>query len=331
MPGVLLVGLVACALAVACESASSPTDSSSAAGDPPPRWLDDTTAPPPALLSGVGLFDAVATRAVRADLALYTPRFPLYSDGLDKERLVYLPPGAAIDPTGPTWTFPVGTVFAKTFVEGGTPIESRLLFRRADAWAYAAYAWRADGSDADLLEGNAGNWAALPVTTPTGATHDIPSRLDCRSCHETHAEVAGHPVLGVSALQVDAAFAASAAFATPPAVVNVEGRTPAETVALGYFVGNCLSCHTGGEATNASFSLAPSDAITTTVNVPTESETGEGIRVVPGDPEASVLFVSVVLARRPDYEGPFKAMPPVGSRSSDPTIEAPLRAWIEGL
>ncbi|MFO0615290.1 MAG: hypothetical protein U0414_22040 [Polyangiaceae bacterium] len=317
------LGATAVALALSACTTPDPPDSSSSSssGSGAPTWLDAPTEDPPALLSGVGLESGDATRA-------YTPRYPLYSDGLGKRRVLHLPKGARIDASAPNWTFPVGTVFAKTFVDGETNVETRLLFRLADSWQYAVYVWREDGSDADLLTGN---WASVPLTTPTGVTHDVPSRLDCRSCHETHQEIAGHPVLGVDALQVDDALAQSDAFAAPPSLGVVEGRTPEETAALGYFVGNCVSCHTGGKATNASFSLAPADAVTETVNVPTESETGVGVRVVPGDPEASVLFIAVVSARKPGYDGPFKAMPPIGWKHLDPSVEAPLRAWIEGL
>ena len=162
-------------------------------------------------------------------------------------------------------------------------------------------------------------------------THTLPARLDCRTCHETSEATLGQPVLGIGPHQLSDALAAAAPFSTPPEPLAVSGRTSAETAALGYFVGNCVSCHTGGEGTNASFSLFPEDAVERTVDQQTQSETGEGIRVVPGDPESSVLFVTVVDAREPDYNGAFKAMPPVGLNVTDPEVEAILRSWIETL
>jgi hypothetical protein len=293
-----------------------------------PRWLDDVEQPLPALLSEVGAFDPIDLRDPGVGIIPYEPRFPLFTNGLEKERLLFVPPGASIEPSESGWSFPEGTVLVKTFSLGAAPIETRLLFRRAAAWEYAEYVWRADGLEADLLEGN---WPEQPVVLPDGTEHVIPARLDCRTCHETSEEVTGTPVLGISPLQTSEALAASAAFASPPEVEAVAGRTPAETAAFAYFIGNCLTCHTGGDGTNAAFSLFPADVVSETVGVPTEAETAEGIRVIAGDPEASVLFIGVVLAPRPDYEGPFKKMPPLGLTRVDPAAESILRAWIDEL
>ena len=104
-----------------------------------------------------------------------------------------------------------------------------------------------------------------------------------------------------------------------------------ETAALSYFVGNCITCHNDGDSINSSFSLYPEEAVGNTVDQPTESETGEGIRVVPGDPEQSVLYVTVVEAGAPGYRGPFKVMPPIGGDVIDPDASAILGSWIENL
>lgn len=284
-----------------------------------PRWLDDVEAELPSMLSAVGLFSDVAARVPNDDVRAYEPNFPLYSNGLAKERLAHFsgPPNA--------WEFPVGTLFAKTFTLDDEPIETRLLFLRAEGWDYALYAW--DGADAAL---RAGNWAEETLSLQGGqVTHTLPSRLDCRTCHETSEEVAGHAVLGVGPYQTGEDLLG--AFDAPPELLSVDGRTGPETEAFEYFIGNCVSCHTGGEATNASFSLYPEDAVANTVNQETESETGAGIRVVPGDPQASVLFITVVSAREPDYQGPFKAMPPIGVDTTDPAAASLLESWIDQL
>ncbi len=298
--------------------------------DVPSRWLHDVEADLPPTLSEVGVFASVATRAAADDVLGFEPAHPLFSNGLAKERHLHVPPGTAIDPAELGWEFPVGTVLAKTFVdvEASRAVETRLLFRRADGWDYALYAWRDDGSDAEHLPGN---WPEQDVALASGVTHTLPARLDCRTCHETTEATLGTPVLGLSGLQLTDDLAARLPFAAPPEGVELGGRTAAEAEAFGYFVGNCISCHTGGRGTNASFSLLPGDVIANTVNQETESETGEGIRVVPGNIAESVMYVSVVLAREPDYEGAFKAMPPIGLAFTDPAVEAILRAWIEEL
>ncbi|MEC9071348.1 MAG: hypothetical protein VX938_03175, partial [Myxococcota bacterium] len=46
----------------------------------------------------------------------YTPSWPLWSSGSDKERFVVLPEGSSIqNPSGEPWTFPPGTLLFKTF------------------------------------------------------------------------------------------------------------------------------------------------------------------------------------------------------------------------
>lgn len=335
----LIVGIGAAFAAAACGDSSSSGGAGHGGGQglggeggagagAPEGWITNIEQEPPLLLSDVGAFADVQTRRPSDLVVTYTPRYPLFSDGLEKDRLLYVPAGQTIEASTADWQFPVGTVLVKTFLDGDTPVETRLLFRRQDEWDYALYAWREDGSDADLLEGN---WAEKEVELADGTSHFLPARLDCRTCHETSEEAVGNPVLGVSALQLSDDLAGSELFATAPSVEPVEGASVEETKALRYFIGNCVSCHNGGEATNASFSLYPDKAVELTVGVETEAETGEGIRVVPGNPEASVLYISVVRASEPDYPGPFKKMPPLGLTRRDPEIEPILRDWIEGL
>ena len=294
------------------------------------RWLLDTGETPPTTLSGVGLFADMEARTVFSDLVAYRPNHELYSDGLTKERHLYLPEDATIDGNDSMlWDFPPGTVLAKTFVYDGVPVETRLVFRNERGWDYALYQWSDDAPEARRLEGN---WAEVPlVLGEDERPHTLPARLDCRTCHETHEAVAGAPVLGVGPLQTDDVLATSRVFSEPPTRLAVEGRTSKETAALGYFVGNCASCHNGGDSINSSFSLYPEDAVANTVGQPTESETGAGTRVVPGDPEGSVLFVTVVEAGSPGYRGPFKVMPPLGVAVTDPAAASVLRDWIEAL
>lgn len=294
------------------------------------RWIANPAQPLPERLAEVGLFEDIATRKPYADLVAYVPNHPLYSNGLDKERYLYLPEGMKIQVgSAEPWTFPVGTVLVKTFLYQGSPVETRLIFRTSDGWDYGAYQWLPDGSNAHVLEGN---WAEVPLTLDGGElVHTIPARLDCRTCHETHEAVAASPVLGISSLQADTDLVEAEVFSETPDTTSPTGRTDEESAALSYFVGNCISCHNGGDTINSSFSLYPEHAVANTVNQPTESETGEGIRVVPGDPEQSVLYVTAVDAWSPHYRGPFKAMPPIGVDVADPNAKSVFGTWIEGL
>lgn len=304
-----------------------------------PVWLDDIEVDPPLALSEVGLFSNVGELTPAENVVLYEPIWPLWSSGADKQRLLHVPEGAEIDTSGASWEFPPGTVFAKTFADSGSaatgslaPIETRVLFRRKERWDYGVYLWNDDRSDAELLPGN---WIEVPTSLHDAGgeehAYTVPSRLDCRTCHETSQGATGTPVLGFSALQLPESLKSAAFFAAPPELEPVVGRTEAETRALGYFVGNCIACHNGGKGDNAAFSLYPEVAVADTVNQETEISSAEGIRVVPGDPESSVLFLTAARAGEAGYDGAFKVMPPIGITRGDPAAEVILGEWILGL
>ncbi len=301
-------------------------------------WIDDVEAPPPTWLSETGLFADVQALEPAEGLLPYAPPSPLWTNGSGKHRLLYLPPGARIDTSTPdAWRFPVGTVLVKTFTygdlegqDGEAPVETRLLFRRRDGWAYALYHWGVDGAEARLV-GERWPGRTLRLATADGAAreHTLPGLLDCQACHETNR---GEAVIGLSRINLDARLPATL-FTQAPAPPTPAGRTPAEQTAMDFFVGNCVHCHHGetrGE--NSSFSLLPEDLVASTVNQPTEaSASGAGIRVIPGDAEGSAIFEAVVKTRRDGYRGEFKAMPPLGWDEIDPTVESALREWIGGL
>ena len=106
-------------------------------------------------------------------------------------------------PTG-EWTFPRGTVFIKTFEMGTRRLETRLLVCDSTGGVYGVtYKWRADNSDADLLE------TSLSETISVGTGNDIhtvtwyyPSRQDCLVCHTANAGL----VLGVKTRQMNRDF-----------------------------------------------------------------------------------------------------------------------------
>jgi hypothetical protein len=307
--------------------------------DPPegPVWLDDVENELPRTLSEVGVFADPASLALSARAVAYEPNWPLWSNGTDKLRALFVPEGAIVEPSGSSWEFPIGTVLAKTFglgfdADDTTPVETRLIFRRNDRWEYAAYVWTDDRKDAELLEGNWGE-VTMNLRDESGDafSYKVPARLDCRTCHETSEKATRTPVLGVSALQLPPSLEHAPFFAERPPLSVVAGRSDAETRALGYFVGNCISCHHGGDGDNSAFSLYPDVAIENTVGKPTEISSAEGIRVVPGAPEESVLFITVVRAPEPSYAGPFKAMPPLAITRADPSAGAILGDWIAGL
>ena len=177
----------------------------------------DTGALPP-LLSQTGAFKDTA-RLVPADgLIPYDINVPFWSDGAAKTRWMAAPKPdtrsvgkIGFRPTG-EWSFPKGTVFVKHF-ELGTDetrpevkrrLETRLLVRDADGGVYgAAYKWRPDNSDADLLAANLTE--AIVIKTAAGTRTQMwyyPSRQDCLVCHTVQAGL----VLGVKTRQMNRDF-----------------------------------------------------------------------------------------------------------------------------
>jgi hypothetical protein len=311
-------------------------------GDPRIGWVADVSAELPEWLSETGIYADPLTLSPGPGAVPYVPQHPLWSNGADKDRLLFLPPGTRIDPTGPEFVFPVGTVLVKSFafdaIEGrddAVTLETRVLARRADGWVYALYHWNAEGTEAALA---GADWRAesLLLEDASGARFDytLPGKLDCRSCHETPGDT---PVLGIARWQQPEALAARADAlytATPAdAALDTLATSPEETAAMSYAVANCAFCHNGrNTGENAAFSLEPPVFRENTVGRETDSSaSGIGVRIVPGDAEGSALYEAVVRTRQPGYRGDFKPMPPAGIDRVDPRAEQVLRRYIESL
>lgn len=309
--------------------------------------------PPPERLSETGLYEP-GTTTVRADVLPYSPQYALWSDGATKRRWLYLPPGTTIDASDPdAWQFPVGTRLWKEFAHG-VPIETRLLERLEDgSWRYAVYAWEDSGLDA-VLAPEAGI-PALPAATAPGGRYPVPSRIDCRACHEG----AAVPVLGVSALQLspdrdpgalhtepfpderavdlDDLLARGLVTGLPASIAaappRIEARSPIARSALGYLHANCGHCHNdrgplSGPDLVLAQSLAPGIDGAREVLASLVGETGDfrmpgvSARLVPGHPSGSLL------AARMGSRNPVVQMPPLGTRIVDREGLALVERWI---
>ncbi len=193
----------------------------------------------------------------------FTPQYPLWSDGAVKRRWVRLPDGATIDTRDVNhWDFPVGTRFWKEFAFGGRRVETRLLVKSgADRWEFASYAWNDDQRDAVLAP--AEGRARVAEVAP-GKFHSVPSRDECRACHDSgRTEILGFTALQLStdrdplaphaeALTPDMVTLRSLVderrlqpargdlVATPPRIAARDAR---ERAVLGYLSTNCGSCH----------------------------------------------------------------------------------------
>ena len=141
-------------------------------GGPPPG------APLPATLGATGLFSDLTSLTPDERLIPYQLNEPFWSDGAIKSRFAAIPNGTTIgfQPSG-EWNFPHGTVLVKHFdlpVSDTDPnakrrLETRVIVKQDDGEVYGAtYKWRADQSDADLLDGSLTE--SIPIaTTPIGS------------------------------------------------------------------------------------------------------------------------------------------------------------------
>lgn len=131
----------------------------------------------PATLSETGVFSDMETLTPSDKLIPYALNLPFWSDGAVKSRWAAIPSGATIGfkATG-EWTWPAGSVLVKHFelpVDDTDPsvrkrLETRLLVKMESGAVYGAtYKWRADNSDADLMDGSLTENIAVK-TAPVG-------------------------------------------------------------------------------------------------------------------------------------------------------------------
>ncbi len=288
----------------------------------------------------------------------FSPQYPLWTDGAAKSRWLRLPPGTRIDARNVDgWIFPVGTRLWKEFAFGGRRVETRMIWRSgADTWEYATYVWNDAQTDATLVpsEGLRGAAEIAP-----GKRHTIPSREDCRTCHENGTAT---PVLGFTALQLSTDRDPLSPHADPAAPHHVTDRTlveerlldpphpelsanppriPADArtrAVLGYLTGNCGHCH-NERSTIATVrypmqmpAYASPDEVRRMVEVlktrPTawevpHTQPGTTTMVADGSPDLSALFVRM-RSRQPSSQ-----MPPLGSVVPDRQALDLIATWIQ--
>lgn len=259
--------------AASVDASDAKADTSDGAASDGPYELADAfsgdcgagSAGEPLDLSCTGLYSDFANKTVSSDLKAYTPGLVLWSDGADKLRWIYLPPGTTIDTSDmDEWSFPVGTRIFKEFSlplgDASTPtrIETRMLWKTAGApagqpgtWYRTTYRWSDDGKT-----------SATELTTGEmnvdGTGYEVPTQFECDSCHNGRID----GVLGFEAVSL-AQSAATGLDLTeleaqhlltnnPTGSLVVPGNAT-ESAALGWMHANCgTACHNAGNG-EASF------------------------------------------------------------------------------
>jgi uncharacterized repeat protein (TIGR03806 family) len=312
----------------------------------------------PRLLSDTGAFDDTQSLKPNPALIPYDVIVPFWSDGASKDRWISVPNGEKIkfSPTG-QWLFPRGTVFVKTFKLGTNEmkpesqrrLETRLLVCDADGGVYGVtYKWRADNSDAELLDTSLTEPVRIQTTTNVRQQQwYYPSRADCLACHTANAGL----VLGVKTRQLNRDFTYPSGVTENqlhawnrlglfdedltgtdlkklPALATAKDTTRSlEDRARSYLDVNCANCHSPG-GTVAFFDarydtpLARQNLVNGRVLI---DERIDRARVIaPNDIWRSILFM------RMNTIEAFK-MPTIGRNTIDKQGVALLRQWIESL
>jgi len=315
---------------------------------------DDCTIPDGAVLPGelrcTGLYSDWQERTLRCGVRPYTPSYQLWSDGAAKKRFVWLPPGSTIDVSDPDeFDFPVGTRFWKEFHVGETGAqklgETRYLLKTEAGWLYTAYVWSEDGTTATQI--NEG------VSDLFGTGHRVPSREQCKACHEGREDLIlgwDFIMLAEGASDLTAQMLADEGWLSGLDESLLDLKIPGdevESAALGYLHANCgISCHN-----TTTFAAANPSGLYLRLNVEEmasapDSAAAAGINQDPSPnadlgqlPEPNLDYYdfrpldpqrSLVLARM-NHRGSASAMPPLGTHVVDDAGVEIVRAWIESM
>jgi cytochrome c553 len=317
----------------------------------------ETAAPvAPRLLSQTGLYADAATLMVDKRNRVFSPQYPLWSDGATKRRWVRLPEGSQINIADlANWELPVGTKFWKEFSFKGRKVETRFLWRtRKDKWVFASYAWN-DAQNEAVLASESG--IADIAEIADGKRHSIPSITECRSCHDSNrTETLGFNALQLSddrdpnALHAEPLTSEmvtlktlvgenlvtpkrSDLIASPP---RIEAGSPVTRTALGYLSTNCGSCHNSkGSIASLGLDLRNTTGAATECAAAIATTVGKrGHWVVPETPQESKIInpghpESSSLVRRIRSRRPLSQMPPIGTVVADAKAIELMTHWVQ--
>jgi hypothetical protein len=342
------------ALVAACggEARVSTPDSADATADAAPSQMAACAgaAVPPLAIECTGLYADLATKQLAPGVRAYAPAVPLWSDGAEKERWIWLPPGSPIDASDPNeWVFPVGTKVWKQFSRGGKRIETRLFQKTQPGyWVRTSYAWNEDESEATIWTGGDFQLGA------DGGTYHIPTPDECDQCHrgrQDHLlgfEQVSLGLAGATGLTL-AELVAEQLLSPPPARTSLtigDDGTGMAAAPLAWLHINCgASCHNGDSDSTAfgsgmrlrldptvldGRSSAAFDARKTTLGLLATTPDWAGqTRIVPGDPSHSLLVK--LISNRGTDNPVANQMPPIASFLVDTADTKKVVDWIASM
>lgn len=306
-------------------------------------------------LQCTGLYADWASKTIDPANLAYTPGYVLWSDGANKARYIYLPPGATIDTSDmDNWTFPIGTKIWKEFRLGTQRIETRLFMKTGPGvlgWQWTTYRWTTDGeSRAVRLD--------TGETMVNGTPYEIPAHGQCLQCHGGRPDmVLGFDAIALGRSDADSGVtlatltAAHRFTANPPPTVDIpEDTTTKAHAPIGWLHMNCgVPCHNStpsalAEGTglwlkvsaaqiiagNGAVKTSDLDTYKTAVNVTPKMQpfASEGFyRIAPGHPELSLIPTLDKARNDPN----IPQMPPIVSHIVDTTDVSAMMAWIQAM
>ncbi len=295
----------------------------------PPNPTPPSDGTPGLRLTATGCIDPANPTVAPATAIPYTVASPLWSDGAQKDRWLFVPEGGKITvlPDG-DFDVPVGSSAVKTFTVGGKKIETRLFVRYPDSsWAGFSYEWNDEGTEALLLDDS----KTKPLAA--GGSWYFPSRGECFACHT---QAAGF-TLGLEARQLNHDGVLDRFESVLASPINKDAFPPlraadtagasSEERARGYLHSNCGVCHREGSGTGAAtFDLRIDRAFKDARICNASPQAGNlGVAdakiVMPGDPTKSILALRM---RALDQN----RMPPLASHVVDETGVAAIEQWI---
>ncbi len=301
--------------------------------------LDDGMPPS---LSAYGFFADAPAQLPGKGVVPYRLNTPLWSDGAEKLRFVYVPPGMQARAVGEgLLELPVGSALIKTFAfprDGKRHlVETRVLLHRESGWVALPYLWDEAQTDAKLAIAG----ARVPVITPQGEAIDyrVPNKNQCKECHGLNGVVTpiGPKARNLSNEWLTAFAQHGYLHSVPPIAHPVplwEDRqtVSAEDAARGYLDVNCAHCHQpGATASNSGLDLRWEQSDPQKIGImkrPVAAGRGAGdllFDVVPGHPEQSILA-----HRMSSLEGGV-AMPELGKSTLHEEGIETVDRWISTL
>ncbi|QDH35478.1 SO2930 family diheme c-type cytochrome [Porphyrobacter sp. YT40] len=327
-------------LAFACATFGAALGHATVIDEPAVNDVAVTGAPFPQKLSEFRFFVDGVKQSPNTGVTPYALNTPLWSDGAEKLRFIYLPEGTRLKADGEgLLQFPVGAAIIKTFAFGEGAerrlIETRVLLHRADGWTALPYRWNAEQTEATLaLAGG-----RVDLVTPAGEaiSYAIPNKNQCKSCHGKDGQVIpiGPKARNLGQMWLQAMVSADLLEAVPdvprflPDWNNRDLNPDTATLARAYLDVNCAHCHQpGGGASNSGLDLRWEQADAHAIGIfkrPVAAGRGAGgheFSILPGEPDASILLY------RMDSAEPGIAMPELGKSSIDKDGVAVVRRWI---